>query len=83
MLGGVDGRAYISRDWYVGIDPGAGGWNNWYVITGDAYTGYDFSKNWGVRLGYDANFVHSSNDVNSYNVDALLGAAYVQVVWGF
>jgi hypothetical protein len=45
FFGGVDSRAYISRDWYVGGDIGAFGLDGWSYLTGDAYTGYDFNKN--------------------------------------
>jgi hypothetical protein len=82
-LGGLDTRAYISRKWYVGGDIGASGWENWYVLTGDAYTGYDFNKTWGVRVGYAYDYFNGENDRRTDKQDLVLGAAYVQVVWGF
>jgi hypothetical protein len=82
-FGGVDSRAYISRDWYVGGDIGASGWENWAYLTGDAYTGYDFSKSLGVRVGYAYDYVTRENDIKSSKQDILLGALYAQFVWGF
>ena len=83
FFGGVDTRAYISRDWYVGGDIGAFGLDNWTYLTGDAYTGYDFNQTWGVRLGYDFNYVDYENSNNTVKADPLLGAVYVQAVWGY
>jgi hypothetical protein len=82
-FGGLDTRAYVSRNWYVGGDIGASGWENWYVLTGDAYTGYDFNQTWGVRAGYAYDYFNRENDNRTSKQDLLLGAAYVQVVWGF
>ena len=83
FLGGVDQRVYISRDWYTGIDVGGFGLDRWGYITGDAYMGYDFTKNFGLRAGYDANYLMYENSNKSTKTDPLLGAAYVQAVWGF
>jgi hypothetical protein len=82
-LGGLDVRFYATPKFYVGADIGASGWENYFYLTGQAYTGYDFTKNFGVRVGYDANFVHYENDNRSTKADPLLGAAYVQAVIGF
>ncbi len=83
FFGGVDARAYISHQWYVGADIGAFGLDSWYYLTGDAYTGYDFSKTWGIRAGYAYDYVSWENNVKSGQAEPLLGAAYVQAVWGF
>jgi hypothetical protein len=82
-LGGLDVRFYPIRQFYVGADMGASGWDNFFYLTGQAYTGYDFTKNFGVRAGYDANFVHYENGNRSTKADPLLGAAYIQAVVGF
>jgi hypothetical protein len=82
-VGGVDARFYVVPKLYMGVDVGASGWENVFYLTGQVYTGYDFTKNFGVRVGYDANFVHYENDNGSTQADPLLGAAYVQAVVGF
>ena len=86
FLGGVDTRyyvTYVDSRWYVGGDIGASGWDNWYLLTGEVYTGWDFSQNWGLRAGYAYDYFHRENDLKSSMQDPLLGAVYVQVVWGF
>jgi hypothetical protein len=85
-LGGIDTRYYVvpvDSRWYVGADIGATGWENWYLLTGEAYTGWDFTQNWGVRAGYAYDYFNRENDVKSSFQDPLLGAVYVQAVWGF
>jgi hypothetical protein len=83
FIGGIDQRLYISRSWYVGADVAGFGMDQWGYVTGDAYTGYDFSKTWGVRAGWDANWMTYENSNASTQIDALLHAVYVQAVWGF
>jgi len=83
FFGGVDARAYISRDWYVGGDLGAFGLENWYYLTGDAYFGYDFTQTWGVRAGYAYDYVSWENNLKSGSAEPLLGAVYIQGIWGF
>jgi hypothetical protein len=83
FFGGVDSRLNISRNWYVGGDIGAFGLDDWYLLRGDGYTGYDFTKSLGLRVGYDFNYIDYKNASGSTTADPLLGAAYVQVVWGF
>ncbi len=83
FFGGIDQRLYVSRDWYLGGDFGASGLDNWYYFTGDAYTGYDFNKTWGVRVGYAYDYLSMENTNKSVKVEPLLGAVYVQVVYGF
>lgn len=80
---GVDQRVYVSRDWYLGANLGASTLANWYLLSGNAYTGYDFNKNWGVRLGYACEYVNWENSSKAGRAEPLLGAAYVQAVWGF
>lgn len=82
-LVGIDQRIYVSRDWCLGADLGASTMDHWYLLSGNAYTGYDFSKNWGIRLGYACEYVSWENGPKSGKADPLLGAAYVQAVWGF
>jgi len=82
-FGGLDQRVYIARDWYAGGDLGASGWDTFYYLTGDAYMGYDFNTKWGVRGGYAFDYFSHENSNKSVKVEPLLGAAYVQVVWGF
>lgn len=83
FIGGIDQRLYASRSWYLGGDIGAFGWDNWYLVTGDAYTGYDFSKSFGIRLGYKADYVNWENGPKAGKAEPLLGAVYVQGIWGF
>lgn len=83
FFGGVDSRIYISRNWYVGGDIGAFGLDTWYMLAGQAYSGYDFTKNLGVRVGYDYLYVDYQNKSNSTKADPLLGSVYAQFVWGF
>jgi hypothetical protein len=83
FIGGLDTRLYVSRSWYVGADAAGFGWDNVGVIHGQAYTGYDFSKAWGVRAGYAADYITYENSNNSQSAEPLLGAVYVQVVAGF
>ncbi len=83
FFGGVDQRLYVSRSWYVGGDIGATGMDRWYYLTGDAYTGYDFNKTWGVRAGYAYDFASYENRNKTTKAEPLLGAVYVQAVWGF
>ena len=80
---GIDQRVYVSRDWYLGGDIGGTALNNWWGLSGDAYTGYDFTKNWGVRLGYAFNYVNWENGPKAGKAEPLVGSAYVQAVWGF
>ena len=45
--------------------------------------GYDFSKNFGLRLGYSFDYLHYQNAGNSTFAEPLLGAVYLQAVLGF
>lgn len=83
FFGGVDQRLYISRQWYLGADVGGFALDRWGYITGDGYTGYDFTKNLGVRTGYSFDWGTYENSNKSVFAEPLLGAAYVQLVWGF
>lgn len=81
-LCGFDVRINLSRDWYLGVTPSASGMDNWYLIQGQFYTGYDLNKNWGVRVGFDCEY--ADNNVTSANQQQLgIGAAYIQMVWGY
>ncbi len=85
-FGGIDQRFYItplSRNWYFGVDAAASGWSDYYYLTGDVYSGYEFSKAWGVRIGYSADYIDYKNASGSTAGTPLLGAAYLQVVCGF
>jgi hypothetical protein len=80
---GLDQRFYFSRSWYFGAELGGFTLEDYGFIAGDAYTGYDFNKNFGVRLGYDANYVTYENSSGTTQVNGLLGAAYIQAVVGY
>lgn len=82
-LVGIDQRLYVSRDWYLGGDVGGTTLGNWWGLSGDAYTGYEFTKNWGIRLGYAFNYVNWENGPKAGMAEPLVGSAYVQAVWGF
>lgn len=94
FLAGIDNRLYVARDWYAGIDFGGMGADRFYFLTGQVYSGYDFTKNFGVRLGYDAKYgvglIPATTVIPDWGrsehqgkLDPLLGAAYVQALWGF
>jgi hypothetical protein len=83
FVGGLDQRLFLTRSWYVGAEVAGFGLDNWAYVAGDGYTGYDFTRNFGVRVGYDANYVNYENSNRKTEVDVLLGAAYVQAVVGF
>jgi hypothetical protein len=83
FIGGIDQRLYITRSWYIGAEIAGFGMDEWGYVTGDGYTGYEFTKNFGLRAGYDANYATYENSNKKTAVDALLGAAYVQAVFGF
>jgi hypothetical protein len=83
FIGGLDSRLNVSRNWYVGLDVAGFGWERVGYITGDAYTGYDFTKNLGVRVGYSADWATYENKNKTTNTEPLLGAGYLQFVWGF
>lgn len=80
---GLDSRFYATQDWYLGGDIGGSAWSEYYNLTGDAYTGYDFNKNWGMRLGYAYDYIDYENKNKSFKAEPLLGAVYIQVVYGF
>ena len=82
-FGGIDQRIYVSRDWYLGVDAGATGLSDWYFLTGQVYTGYDFSRSWGIRIGYAGDYLDYANSGKSTKVSPLVSSAYVQMVWGF
>lgn len=81
-LAGFDAKINISRDWYLGITPSASTLDDWWAVQGQFYTGYDFSRNWGVRVGFDALYSKYSAS-NNQKAEAGLGAVFVQAVWGF
>jgi hypothetical protein len=81
LLAGIDQRVYITRRIYLGGDLGASGFDNFYLLTGEAYAGYDFSTSWGVRAGYAFDYLDLDN--GEFAMHPLLGAVYVQAVWGF
>jgi len=83
FFGGIDSRLNISRSWYVGVDAGGFGWDNVGVIHGQAYTGYDLSKTWGVRAGYTADYVDWKVSNNANAAEAYLQGVYLQIVAGF
>lgn len=83
---GADQRFYItpvSSKWYAGVDANGSVWNDYYYLGGGIYSGFDFSKAWGVRIGYDANYVNYKNNSGATSGTPLLGAAYIQIVAGF
>ncbi len=82
-LGGVEARAYVTRDWYLGGKVGGSGMENWYLIDGDAYVGYDFSQELGLRTGYAFDYAEYENSSKSTKAQPMLGAWYMQVVFGF
>lgn len=83
FMGGLDNRLFVSRSWYLGVDAAGYAWDNVGLIHGQAYTGYDFSKAWGLRVGYMADYVTYQNSINSQKMEPFLGAVYLQVVAGF
>lgn len=83
-LGGFDARVYISKQWYAGIKPQAMGWEQFWFVQGDLYTGYDFTQNFGVRVGLDTIYANWESAKNSeQHADGGLGSVYVQAVFGF
>lgn len=81
-LAGFDVRANISRDWYVGLTPSASALSDWWAVQGQFYTGYDFSKEWGIRVGFDSLYAKASW-TKDQKAEAGLGSVFVQAVWGF
>ena len=83
-MGGFDFRVNISRKWYVGIKPQAMGWEQYYFVQGDLYTGYDFNKTFGVRLGVDTLYANwESKNSPEQHADGGLSSLYIQGVIGF
>lgn len=82
-LVGVDGRWYTTPRLYLGGDIGASVMSTYHLLTGEAYTGYDFSKDFGLRLGYAYDYLAYKNRGKTTSADPLLGAVYLQAVWGF
>jgi hypothetical protein len=80
---GIDQRFNITRNWYTGLDIAGSAWEDWGYLTGDGYMGYDFSKTWGVRAGYAFDYITYENPNKSTEANPLLGAIYMQAVWGF
>ncbi|MCC7518230.1 MAG: hypothetical protein IT578_03485 [Verrucomicrobiae bacterium] len=81
-LAGFDAKINISRSWYVGLTPAASALSDWWAIQGQLYTGYNFSKEWGVRLGFDSLYGKYSGS-NNQMAEAALGSVFAQAVWGF
>jgi hypothetical protein len=82
-LAGFDVKVNISREWYLGLAPSASALSDWWAVQGQFYTGYDFSKDWGVRVGYDGLYGKYTSDNANQSATLGLGSVYVQAVWGF
>ena len=81
---GSDFRINISRSWYVGITPQGFGMDQWYTVQGSLYTGYDFSRSWGVRVGVDTLYAEwKSESAPSNFAEGGISAVFIQGVWGF
>jgi len=82
-LVGIDQRYNFTDEFYIGGDIGGSAMESYYLLSGDAYMGYDFNKEWGLRLGYAYDYVDYQNKADTTSAQPLVGAFYVQSVWGF
>jgi hypothetical protein len=80
---GLDNRVYLTRGVYLGLDTDFSAWIEYFGVNGDLYVGWDITKNWGVRAGYDFTYVGYENDNDRTSVYPFMNAFYFQAVWGF
>ncbi|MBI4027252.1 MAG: hypothetical protein HY360_19865 [Verrucomicrobia bacterium] len=80
---GAEIKSFVSRSWYLGVHGAAFGLDQWNYVHGQVFTGYDFSENWGTRLGFDVNFGSYENAGRSLKAEGGIGSLYLQAVYGF
>ena len=81
---GFETKFNINKNLTLGITPYGFGWEKLAYFGGQSYLAIDFNREWGMRLGFDADYLSRSLERSSkFSADAGMLAAYIQAVYGW
>lgn len=81
---GCDLRLQFTRWCYLGLVPYGFAFDRWAYLGGQGFLQFDFTPNFGLRLGMDVDYVSAKRvDSNNFSVNGAVGSAFVQAVAGF
>ncbi|MDD2708998.1 MAG: hypothetical protein PHV34_13510 [Verrucomicrobiae bacterium] len=81
---GCEVKYDFNAHFYTGISPVAFAWANYVYAGGQWFLGCNFDRHWGLRLGFDVDYLSITEDSQRvFSGTGLLTGAYLQGVYGF
>lgn len=81
---GFEWKYNIDKNWYLGSMGYGFIFDKWAYLGGQAFVGYEFDQNWGIRLGGDADWVSITRHTGTkFSTSSFLTAVFIQGIYGF